>query len=330
VPTIAVDTLGAGNALVELVRAGAEISTSTDIECLLVGDEAHVQAELDQLEYAPERIAVAHASDADPSARDGALGIALRAVADGRADALVSAGSSRACIAACQRLLRPLGGGVPPALAAVIPRQTAYPGQDPLALLLDVGATPRADADALVHYAVMGSAWACGISKVQTPRVALLGMGPQTLDDDAVLGDVAKRLMRDPRVSFVGAIEGGALLRGDADVIVCEGLTGRVVRTLFEDVSTALLDVTRTAGENRLSWRLGIRLLAEGIERVRALTDYARYGGAPILGFERVVVTCHAHSNARVIVNAVKVAAKAVRDGVPEAIVHAVEGGPPS
>lgn len=333
-PTIAVDAAGGAKAPDEIVSAVAEISVTTDIECVLVGDETRVQRCLDGLEYAPERIAVVHSDERPGEPRDpavlparGVLALGLGAVAEGRADGLVSAGSSRACITACARLLRPAGRAVAPALATVIPRQTEYEGQDPLCLLLDVGASVRADVDMLVGFAIMGSEWARVISRVTAPRVGLLGMGPSTTDDDPTFRAAAGRLARDPRVRYVGVLEGGELMTGRADVVVCEGLVGRVARTLFEGVSAALVDATQSAAGNRFSWRLGTRLLADGIERVRALSDYTRYGGAPVLGFEQVVVTCHPQSSARAISNAIKVAAKAVRDGVPGAIVRALGAG---
>lgn len=333
-PVVAVDAAGGANAPEAMAAAVAEISITTDIDCLLVGEEAELQRRLDDLEYAPERIGVLDADERAGAIRDpgilpprGALAVGLRAVADGRADAFVSAGSSRACIAACARLLRPAGEAVAPAIATVIPRRVEYEGQDPLCLLLDVGASVRASADTLVAFAVMGIEWARGISKVKAPRVALLGMGSATTDDDPIYREAAGRLARDPRVAFVGVIEGGEVITGRADVVVCEGLVGRVARTVFEGVSMALVAATEAAAGNRLTWRLGTRLLADGIERVRALSDYARYGGAPVLGFERVVLTCHPQSSARAMSNAIKVAAKAVRDGVPDAIQRALASG---
>jgi len=85
-----------------------------------------------------------------------------------------------------------------------------------------------------------------------------------------------------------------------------------------------MVDVARAAGEHRLMWRLGLRLLSEGIERLQAFTDYSHYGGAPILGFDRVFIKCHGRSNAHAVANAIKVAAKAVRDDVAGEIAGAM------
>ena len=128
-------------------------------------------------------------------------------------------------------------------------------------------------------------------------------------------------------IDFVGNVEGNDLVRGMADVIVCEGYVGNVVLKLLEGVSEVLDDVAQAAAERKLVWRVGLRLLSQGIERVHALTDFSRYGGSPILGFDRLFIKCHGRSRARAVGNAVKVAAKAVRDRVPAEIADAIGGG---
>jgi glycerol-3-phosphate acyltransferase PlsX len=213
------------------------------------------------------------------------------------------------------------------ALACVHLRMTEYPGQDPLALLLDVGATVRCEAEELVHFALMGGAYARRISKVSNPRVGLLNMGTEEVKGGPVLVEAHRRLRGQAMVDFIGNVEGNDLVRGRADVIVCEGYVGNVVLKLLEGVSEVLVDVTQAAAERKLVWRVGLRLLSQGIERVHALTDFSRYGGSPILGFDRLFIKCHGRSRARAVANAVKVAAKAVRDRVPAEIADAVGGG---
>ena len=146
---------------------------------------------------------------------------------------------------------------------------TEYPGQDPLALLLDVGATVRCEADELVQFALMGSAYARRISKVPNPRVGLLNMGREDGKGGATLVEANQRLRAQPMIDFVGNVEGNDLVRGMADVIVCEGYVGNVVLKLLEGVSEVLDDVVQAAAERKLVWRVGLRLLSQGIERVQ-------------------------------------------------------------
>src|SRR5438094_260471 len=189
---------------------------------------------------------------------------------------------------------------------------------------LDVGATVRCEAEELVHFALMGSAYARRVSKVASPAVGLLNMGSEETKGGEVLAEAHRRLRQLPVVNFVGNVEGNDLVRGRADVIVCEGLLGNVALKLIEGISEVLYDLSNQAAERRVAWRLGLRLLARGIERLRALSDYTQYGGSPILGFEHLCIKCHGRSSARAIGNAVKVAAKAVRDHVPREIADAL------
>lgn len=336
-PVIAVDAMGGDHGTAEAVRGVAQVSLETDIECLLVGDEQKIQAILEQVPYNPEGIAILHCReqigmDDDPkeavkTKKDASLVVGVRAVAEGRAEAMVSAGNTGASILACAKHFTLLPGVRRAALASVYPRYTEYPGQDALALLLDAGATVRCEPAELVQFALMGSAYARRISKVPSPRVGLLNMGREDTKGGDVLVETHRRLRQLPVLNFVGNVEGHDLVRGRADVIVCEGMLGNVALKLFEGVSEVLTDVARAAAERRIMWRVGLRLLSQGIEKVQALTDYSQYGGSPILGFQQLFIKCHGRSQARAIANGVKVAAKAVRDRVPAEIADALHGG---
>lgn len=329
-PTIAIDAMGGDHAPEEIVKGVALVSLSTEIQCLLVGEEHQIQEVLGRTAYNPEHIAILHASETIGMAEepkeatrrkaDASMMVAARAVAEGAADALVAAGNTGALILACARYFRTVKGIRKTALASVYPRQTEYPGQDRLALLLDVGATIRCDAVELVQFAVMGSAYARGISKLASPRVALLNMGAEETKGGDVLVRAYRSLTSLSGINFIGNIEGNDLAKGKADVIVCEGFLGNVVLKLLEGVSEVVVDLAGTASRENWRWRLGLMMLASGIGRLRDLTDYAAYGGAPILGFENIAIKAHGRSGAPAIANAVKVAAKAVRDGVPQEI----------
>ncbi len=335
-PTIAVDAAGGDLGPEAVVRGVAQASLQTDIQCVLVGDERRTQAILDGITYNPEHISIVHAGETigmseDPREavrvkRNTSLAVAARLVADGRADAVVSAGNTGAFVLTCARSFRLLPGIRRVALASVYPRATHQPGQDPLAILLDVGATIHCEPEELVHFAVMGDAYARLISKATAPKVGLLNMGREETKGGDVLVEAHRRLRQLPGLHFVGNIEGHDLATDAADVIVCEGLVGNAVLKLVEGLGAVFHAMTGAAVQRRLRWRIGLKLLGEPVRRVRQLTDYTRYGGAPVLGVDRVCLKCHGRSDAHAVCNAVKVAAKAVRDDVPREIAAALVG----
>jgi glycerol-3-phosphate acyltransferase PlsX len=334
-PTIAVDAMGGDFAPEEAVKGVAQISIETDIDCVLVGDERQVQSILGTVPYNPEKIRLHHAPEhismaEEPKAavkqkRQASILVAAQLVSRGEADALVTAGNTGAAVLACAQSFRPIPGTRRAGLASVYPRQVEYPGQDQLALLLDVGATIRCEATELVQFALMGNAYARRISKVPSPRVALLNMGVEESKGGEALVEAYRRLRRASGINFVGNIEGHDLAKGKADVIVCEGFVGNVVLKMLEGLAELVVDLAGKAAQENWRWKLGLRVLESGFGKLRDLTDYAAYGGAPILGFEHLLIKSHGRSTARAVGNAVKVAAKAVRDGVTREIAASIE-----
>ena len=325
-PAIAVDAMGGQHAPEAVVQGVADVSLHTDIQCVLVGDAPRLPQILESGAYNPEHIDIVHAGesigmDEEPreavrKRRDASLLVAIREVARGRCSAVVTAGNPGAAIVASLRELPLLPGAHKAAMAAVYARHVDYPGQDPLALVLDVGAAVRGEAPELVQFAMMGSTYARVISKVEQPRVALLNMGHEPGAGGEVLAAAHDRLRQVDGLNFIGNIEGNELTSGRADVVVCEGLLGNTVIKLLESVANMAVDLTTTAAERSWRFRAGMAIAATGADRLRALADSGTYGGAPILGVDQVVIRAHSRSSAQAISNAVKVAAKAVRDGL--------------
>ncbi|MCA9637460.1 MAG: phosphate acyltransferase PlsX [Myxococcales bacterium] len=333
---VALDVMGGDLGPREAVRAAALISKTTTIHVLLVGQRATIEAELAQVDHDPSRLQIVDASevitmdekprDALAAKPDASLLVAMRAVAEGDADALVSAGSTGALVLAAAQVLPRIPGIERSALAAVYPTRKRTSSPDPFALLLDVGATVRVRARDLLFFAYMGHAYASRISKVARPTIGLLNMGSEPTKGDEVLREAHRLLAGDPLLNFVGNVEGNDIPTGGADVIVCEGYVGNVALKMAEGVTEVLRGLGKQAFKARLGWRLGLLLLASGLRQLKTTTDYREYGGAPLLGFRAPVIKAHGRSGASAIANAIKVAAKAARDGVCQEIERAVAG----
>jgi glycerol-3-phosphate acyltransferase PlsX len=325
--TVALDAMGGDHAPRAIVQGAAQLSREdADVRVLVVGDPTAIGAALAGLEYDPTRLLVVGAdgrvemSD-DPRVAleqrpECSIAVASRLVKDGDADALVSAGSTGATILQASRTFQRVHGIRRCALASVYPTEARHgPHKDPFALILDAGATVDATAADLVGFAVMGAAYSSVISQIPSPRIALLSNGAEASKGTKAIVEAHRRLAGSP-LNFAGNIEGLDIPRGTVDVVVCDGFLGNVVLKMLEGVSDVIADMARDASARSLQWRLGLSMLGDGLRQLRRMTDWKSYGGAPLLGLDRVVIKAHGRSEARAIRNAIKVAAKAVRGGL--------------
>jgi glycerol-3-phosphate acyltransferase PlsX len=322
-PRIVVDAMGGDVGLPAVVEGVAQITKSDHpVQILLVGDAPTLTAALAEHHHNPSRLQIVHSGpaipmDASPRAalerEDCSIAVAIGLLQSGEADALVSAGHTGATILCASAQLQRLPGIKRAALAAVYPTEQRHgPNQDPFALMLDVGATLNASAEDLVGFAVMGSAYASIISDNPTPAVALLSNGSEPNKGTAAIREAHKRLSQLRSLNFVGNVEGLDIPRGTVDVIVCDGFLGNVVLKMLEGVSDVVTDLAKDAYARKFLWRLGLTMLSQGLRQLRSMTDWKQYGGAPLLGFDKVIIKAHGRSNARAIANAIKVASKAV------------------
>ncbi len=331
---IALDGMGGDLAPRATAEAAAQISRETTIDLVLVGHPDRLAEELGRHPHDPKRIEILPAMEVIEMAdkprealvrkKDASITVACRAVAEGKADALVSAGSTGALVLAAARQIPLIPGVKRAALAAVYPTRDRSFSNDRFALLLDVGATVRCSAEQLLQFGYMGHAYASRISKVPSPAIGLLNMGEEETKGDEVLTTAYKLLRDDPTLNFIGNVEGNDLPKGVADVIVCEGFVGNVVLKMAEGFTEVAKSLGEYAFKNKLLWRIGLALLWSGLKELKQVTDYREYGGAPVLGFSKIVIKAHGRSGARAIANAVKVAAKAARDDVPGEIERSI------
>ncbi len=338
--TIAVDAMGGEHGPAEIVRAAADLSLEVPrvggtpqlqpIHVLLVGDAAKLAELLYALRHDAERIAIAHAPAALASSESlpsglvaepaASISMAAQLCAAGQADALVSAGNTQAAVTACQRYWQPLLGVHKGALAAVYPTEVRRGEKnDPFCLLLDVGATLDVAADDLCTFAVLGAAYAARISQNPRPKVALLSTGAAaSCGSEAVIlaHEQLSKLSKRAGLHFIGNIEGVDISRGIADVVVCGGFVGNVVLNMLEGLWETGVRLASLASKEKLTLRAGLSMLPGGISRRKELSDWKQYGGAPLLGFDRLLIQVHGNSQSRALQNAIKLAAKSVCSGV--------------
>jgi glycerol-3-phosphate acyltransferase PlsX len=334
-PRIVVDGMGGDSAPDEVVPGCVKaLHDRDDLHIVLVGDEPRLRALLNGLAHPRERLTLHHAPlhvtmedkphEALVSKPDASIFVAARLVAAGEGDALVSAGNTGASVLACARNFKLLPRVRRAALAAVYPTEIRRGEKDdPFSLLLDVGATLDASTDDLVSFALMGAAYAARIARNPRPKIALLSNGSEAAKGPKEVVSAHQRLLqlaeRDV-LNFIGNVEGVDIPRGTADVVICSGYVGNVVLKMLEGVSETVLRLARYAHKEKLVWKAALAMLSGGIKRLKAITDWQEYGGAPLLGFDHLFIKAHGRSRARAFSNAIKVAHKAVSSQLIEDI----------
>jgi phosphate acyltransferase len=238
---------------------------------------------------------------------------AARAVAEGRADALVSPGPTGATLAAAVLHIKRIRGVHRPAVAALIP----VPGGEPT-LLLDVGANVEVRPEHLVQFAYMGAQFMAGVHGLASPRVGLLSIGEEAKKGTEDVVAAHARLAEDESLNFVGNIEGSDVLAGVADVIVTDGFTGNVALKLMEGTASRVTGAIRDAIRSGAISTVGGLLIRSRVAELREQIDPNATGGAILLGVRKPVVIAHGKSSAEGIANAIRLAQRIVDEQMVE------------
>ena len=305
---IAVDALGGDRGPEEIV-AGALSAAGPDLEPVV-----HGRAGLDThglpLVEAVEEIGMDESPvEAVRAKPESSLVRAVRAVADGDAQAVVSAGSTGAMLAASLLHLRRLPGVLRPGIAVVLPARRGP------SVLIDAGANADARPEQLLQFAHMGVLFAEEILGVAEPEVRLLSIGEEAEKGSQLVLE-AHELLRESALRFAGNTESRWLLEGEADVVVTDGFTGNVALKALEGTILTILGSLRSELEASARGKLGGLLVRPAARRVRTRLDPETYGGAYLLGLRGLVVIAHGSSTRVAIANAVRLAARGVEHDV--------------
>ena len=305
---VAVDALGGDRAPEEVV-AGALAAAAEGIEVTL-----HGPAGLDTgglpLVVAGQAIGMAEKpSEAVRGKPDSSLVSAVRAVADGGADAVLSAGNTGAMLAAGLLELRRLPGVMRPAIAVPIPAKNGP------SVLIDAGANADARPEHLLQFATMGAVFAEEILGVENPEVRLLSIGEEPQKGNQLTLE-AHELLAASDLNFAGNTEGRDILLGAADVVVTDGFTGNVTLKLLEGAIKTLLEALREEIEATSRGKLGGLLIRPAARRLRHKLDPDTYGGAYLLGLRGLAVIAHGNSSRTAMANAIRLAARGAEHDV--------------
>ncbi len=324
--TVAVDAMGGDHAPAAIVHGAQLAARDRSLDIILVGRGSELRSILPapqanlRLAEASEAIAM----DAQPThvrqMRDSSIMVGLALVADGEADAFLSFGNTGAVMAASLLRLGRIPGVARPALGALF-----HNARGTTSLLLDVGANAEVRPHYLAQFATMGKAYFERVLRHRNPSVGLLNVGEESNKGTAVVHEAYELLTRQ-EPNFVGNIEGNALVRGAADVVVTDGFTGNVAVKVTEGVVERVMGELRTSIKQRLLYSAGAWLMRGAFESLRDQWDYARVGSAPLFGINGAVLVGHGRADAEAVASGIRSARGVVESNVVESIRGAVAG----
>jgi phosphate acyltransferase len=305
---IAVDAMGGDRGPDEIV-AGALEARDAGLTPVLYGSAGTEAQGLELHETASVIGMHEKPADAVRSKTDSSLVAAVRAVASGDADAVVSAGNTGAVLAAGLLELRRIPGVMRPAIAVPIPAQRGP------SVLIDAGANADARPEHLLQFATMGAVFAEEMLGISDPEVRLLSIGEEPEKGNQLTLD-AHALLAASDLNFAGNCEGRDLLAGAADVVVTDGFTGNVALKVTEGTIRSVLDAFRAEIGASTRGKLGGLLIRPAARGLRTRLDPDTYGGAYLLGLRGLAVVAHGNSSRIAIANAVRLAARGVERDV--------------
>lgn len=321
---IIIDAMGGDHAPMEIIKGAAwACQESSSLHCIFVGLEDQIRSLAVAEKIPTARFSIVHASDkitmvdhprdAVNEKDNASINVAARLIRDHQGDALVSAGNTGATILSSSKFIPRMPGIERAVLAAVLPANKAKRTDPGITILLDVGATLHCTVNQLISFAIMGRQYAKRVMSIENPRLGLLNIGEEETKGHDILIETNQALRRDPQFNFIGNVEGKDIMTGVVDVIVTEGMTGNIVLKCLEGMAEMTMKTGKKIWRKSLLSKLGLTMLSPILKKIKKRMDYTEYGGAPILGFQKLVVKAHGRSKAKAIKNAILFAEKSIK-----------------
>jgi phosphate acyltransferase len=319
---IAVDAMGGDHAPEAPVHGSLLAMPQCSAELLLIGNEKQLTEILGRSIEATS-IRIVHASEVIGMGEAGAVAIrkkrgaslivAMRLLAEGEVDAVVSAGNSAAIVAAARHFVGLIPGLRRPAIAVPLPTPTGK------VLLIDAGAQAEANSIQLAQSAALANVYLKVTRDLDHPRVGLLNIGQEPSKGKRVIQRAFDLLQRSS-LHFVGNVEPHDLYADRTDAAICDGFVGNLLLKMYE----GLLDTLMQSLEAHLAdqdYDHGVReRLGHTLQRFRGSYDYQSVGGAPVLGVRKTIIVAHGRSRAKAIASAILLASQLARDKVYDRI----------
>lgn len=327
---LAVDAMGGDNAPKEIVKGAIRAAKKFSCEIILVGDETKIrdvlktEGDVSNLPiticHATEIISMReHPAEAVKSKKDSSIVVATKMVKDGECDAVLSAGSTGAAVAAAQLILKRIHGVGRPAIATPIPTPNG------VTIMLDSGANVDSKPEHLIQSGMMGAIYVEYVLGKKNPKVGLLNIGEEETKGNEQAKETYQLFKNLTNINFIGNAEGRDIPDGKFDVVVCDGFVGNVVLKFGEGLALTIFKLLKEEFESSgIIAKLGALLLKPTLKRLAKRLDVAEYGGAPLLGVNGYCIISHGSSDAKSICSAIGIAQEYVKSNILEKIKTAI------
>lgn len=321
---IAVDAFGGDNAPVEIIKGASYASKEYSVEITLTGDKNIIESVIKEnnLQFYGDT-KIIHTDDIitmhdDPTSilkahSNSSMALAFKELADGNADAFVSAGSTGAVVVGGTLIIKRIKGIKRPALGSLIP------SPDGSYMLMDMGANAQCRPEMLLQFGIMASVYLNKVEGRSNPKIGLLNIGTEDTKGDELRTETYKLLSEAP-INFVGNIESREMPKGVCDAVITDGFTGNIALKLIEGTSMTLFKLIKQAMYKSLPNKLAALVLKKDLYKLKNLMDSSEVGGALLLGVSKPVVKAHGSSDARAIKNAIRQAVSFAENGVIDTI----------
>lgn len=324
--TVAIDAMGGDFAPVSAIEGSVDaLAANKNVKIILVGDSDALSKGLEGQNYDKDRLEIVHASqvianDEHPMVavqrkKDASILVAMKLIKEGRADAMISAGSTGAMLLGCRKYVGLIKGIERPALAPLIPNINGF------SLLIDCGANVDARPASLVKFAKMGSIYMQHLMNIREPRVGLLNIGTEEYKGNQLVRETFPLLKECGDINFTGSIEARDVPFDKADVIVCEAFAGNVVLKMYEGVALALISKIKDTMMASTKGKIGGLLIKKDLKNTLRVFDVSEHGGAPMFGLKGLVVKAHGNSTRKEM----RIAVEQCMEFVEQDIAHLIE-----
>lgn len=321
---IVIDGMGGDNAPKSNVEGVVNAIKEYGVDLIITGDKDILEKEFSKYDFDRNKLEIVHTTEiienedksvkAIRSKKDSSMVVALRLVKEGKADAIISAGSTGALLAGGLFVIGRIKGIDRPCLCPAIPNINKG-----MTIIADGGANADCKPRNLVDFAAMSNIYAKKVLGLNSPKVGLANIG----SEEGKGNDLVKKAYEELKnidINFIGNVESRDVINDYTDIIVCDGFTGNILLKSTEGVAMSVMKLIKETLLSSTKGKIGAMFIKDDLKKLKSYMDYSEYGGAPLLGVNGGVIKAHGSSNSTAIKNAINQGIKFTRGNVVEDI----------